>query len=91
VQKAFTPISLGLGLAAGQVAKKIFEAAWGKVGNGEAPKSKHREITLVQLALALLVEGAIFKLVKGLVDHGSRHGWARLTGSWPGAERPEDD
>jgi hypothetical protein len=91
VKLAFTPISLGLGLAAGQIAKKIFEALWGKVGDGEAPKSKHREIALAQLVIALLVEGAVFKLVKGLVDHGTRHGWARLTGSWPGAERPEDE
>ena len=86
----FTPISLGLGLAAGQIAKKVFHAMWGKAASGEAPKSKHREIALAQLVVALLVEGAVFKLIKGLVDHGTRHGWARLTGSWPGEERPEE-
>jgi hypothetical protein len=90
VKFAFTPISIGAGLVAGQIAKRIFEALWGKVGDGEAPKSTHREIAFAQLVVALLIEGALFKLVKGLVDHGSRHGWARLTGSWPGEERPED-
>jgi hypothetical protein len=26
-----------------------------------------------------------------MVDHGSRHGWARLTGAWPGEERPQEE
>jgi hypothetical protein len=86
----FLPVSVGAGLAAGQVAKKIFELIWGKVSDEDAPKSKHREIALAQLVVALLVEGALFRLVRGLADHGLRHGWARVTGSWPGEERPED-
>jgi hypothetical protein len=45
---------------------------------------------VVQLLVALLVEGAIARVVRGLVDHGARHGWARLTGAWPGEERPEE-
>ena len=28
-------------------------------------------------------------LVKGAVDHGARSGFARLTGSWPGEQRPD--
>jgi uncharacterized protein DUF4235 len=88
---AFLPISVGSGLLAGQLAKKLFELFWGRVSDEEAPKSKHREIALIQLVLALLIEGAVFKLVRGLVDHGTRHGWARLTGSWPGEERPEPE
>ena len=38
---------------------------------------------------ALAVEGAILLLVKGAVDHGARSGFARLTGSWPGEQRPD--
>ena len=40
---------------------------------------------------ALLTEGALARVVRGLVDHGSRHGRARLTGAWPGEERPEEE
>ena len=50
---------------------------------------KHREISLVKLIVALLVQGAIFRAVRGLVDHGSRHAFQKLTGSWPGEEQPE--
>ena len=85
----FTPIGLVLGLGAGQLAKKLFGAVWGLVDEEDAPQPKHRELPYVKLVAALLVEGAIFRLVRGLVDHGSRHGWRRLTGRWPGEERPE--
>ena len=87
----FTPIGLVLGLAAGQVAKKIFDLVWSLFDEEEAPRPKHREIPLVKMLLALLVEGAIFRVVRGLADHGARHGWRRLTGQWPGEERPEPE
>jgi hypothetical protein len=91
VNKLFTPIGLVLGLAAGQVAKKIFDKVWGLIQDEEAPRPKHREVPLATLILALLVEGAIARVVRGMVDHGTRHGWARLTGAWPGEERPEEE
>jgi len=63
----------------------------------EPPDAKHREIDFRKLVIALLIEGAIFRLVtifrlvKGLTDHGARQGYARLTGSWPGDEAPEPE
>lgn len=85
----FTPLSIGLGLVAGMVGRKIFEQLWGLIDEEEPPKAKHREINFVKLIPALLIEGAIFRLVKGLTDHAARRGFARLTGSWPGEEAPE--
>jgi len=87
----FKPIGIVTGLVAGILAKKIFEFAWGLVDDEEAPEAKHREVPLGKLSLALVLEGAIFRVVRGLADHGLRHGVARLTGSWPGPERPEDE
>ena len=91
MSKIFTPIGLVAGLAAGQIAKKIFDKVWGLVQDEEAPRPKHRQVPVMTLVLALLVEGAIARVVRGMVDHGTRHGWARLTGEWPGEERPEED
>jgi hypothetical protein len=91
VNKVFTPIGLVVGLAAGQLAKKIFDKVWGLVQGEEAPRPKHREVPVATLILALLVEGAIARVVRGMVDHGTRHGWAQLTGAWPGEERPEEE
>jgi hypothetical protein len=89
VNKVFLPFSIGIGLAAGQLAKKLFSFVWGRVADEDAPSPKHREISYAALLVALVVEGAIARLVRGLVDHGTRHGWARVMGSWPGEERPE--
>jgi Protein of unknown function (DUF4235) len=91
VNAVFTPLGIVLGLAGGQLAKKLFDWIWGLVDDEEAPESKHREIPLAKLLVALLVQGAIFRLVRGLVDHGSRHAWHRATGTWPGEERPEPE
>jgi hypothetical protein len=85
----FTPFSIILGLIAGMIGQKIFEKIWGLVDDQEAPSPQHREFSWPKLITALLVEGAIFRLVKGLTDHGARTGFAKLTGSWPGEERPE--
>jgi hypothetical protein len=91
MNKAFTPIGLGIGLAAGQLAKKLFDKVWGLIQDEEAPRPKHREVPLAKMLLALVVEGAIARTVRGMVDHGTRHGWARLTGAWPGEERPKEE
>jgi uncharacterized protein DUF4235 len=91
VNAVFTPIGLALGLASGQLAKKLFDLVWSLFDDEEAPRPKHREVPLVKMLLALLVEGAIFRVVRGLTDHGARHGWRRLTGQWPGEERPEPE
>jgi len=84
----FTPISIALGLVAGLLGKKIFERLWGVVDDEEPPRSEHREFSWPKLIAALLFEGAIFRLVKGLTDQGARRAFARATGSWPGEEAP---
>lgn len=85
----FIPFSVAGGILAGAIGKKSFELLWGVFDDEDAPEPKHREISLVKLIVALLVQGAIFRAVRGLVDHGSRHAFQKLTGSWPGEEQPE--
>jgi uncharacterized protein DUF4235 len=86
---AFLPISIIAGVLAGLLGRKTFEGLWGKVDDEEAPDPKHREVSMPKLVAALLLEGAIFRLAKGLVDHALRRGFARFTGTWPGEEEPE--
>jgi Protein of unknown function (DUF4235) len=85
----FAPIGIGAGLIAGFAAKKAFEGLWGMVDDQEPPEPDQREVRMAKLVAALVVEGAVFRLVKGLTDHGTRSGFARLTGRWPGEERPD--
>jgi hypothetical protein len=72
------------------IAGRIFKLVWGLLDDEEAPDPKHREIVYLKLVGALIIEGAIIRLVRGFVDHGTRHGFAHLTGAWPGEESPED-
>jgi hypothetical protein len=87
----FAPFSIVGGLLAGLVAAKIFNQIWGLIDKHEPPEAKHREISPVKLAAALMLEGAIFRLVRGAFDHSARRGFKRLTGSWPGEEAPEPE
>jgi hypothetical protein len=85
----FLPFSIMAGLVAGFLSKRLFDGIWGLVDDEESPEPEHREISLGKLALALMIEGAIFRAVRGLVDHGARKTFYNLTGSWPGDEAPE--
>ena len=91
MKAVFLPLSIVAGLLAGQLSKKLFDYVWSLFKDEEAPRPKHRELPYLELIVALLIEGAIARLVRGFVDHGLRHGWASLTGSWPGEERAEDE
>ena len=85
----FLPFSITAGLIAGFLSKKLFDGVWSLVDDEEAPEAEHKEISLAKLAIALGLEGAIFRLVRGLVDHGARRAFYGATGSWPGEEAPE--
>jgi hypothetical protein len=85
----FIPFSMLGGLLAGIIGKNAFEGLWGAFDDEEAPDPKHREIAWRKLIPALLVEGAIFGGVRGLFEHGSRRAFSKLTGTWPGEERPD--
>jgi len=91
VKYLFLPVSILGGLLAGLIGKKIFEQIWGLIDDQEPPDAEHREVKYVKLAAALLLEGAIFRLIRGFFDHGARHGFRRMTGSWPGEEAPEPE
>jgi hypothetical protein len=85
----FLPFSIAAGLIAGQLSKKLFDGIWRLVDEEEAPEPEHKEISILRLTLALVVQGAVFRAVRGLVDHAARRSFYNLTGSWPGDEAPE--
>jgi Protein of unknown function (DUF4235) len=85
----FTPVSIAGGLVAGVIGKKLFERLWSVFDDEEAPEAKHRDIPWEKLIPALLIEGAIFRVIRGLFDHGARRAFNRATGTWPGEEAPD--
>jgi hypothetical protein len=82
----FRPISIVAGLIAGLLARKIFHACWKLIDDEQPPEAEERDISTGKLIISLALEGAIFALVKGLVDRGARKAFASYTGAWPGAD-----
>ncbi len=85
----FKPLGILSGLAAGMLGKKVFELLWSLIDAEDAPDAKHRRVRLGKLAAALVLEGAIFRLIRGFAEHGARHGFSALSGEWPGDESPQ--
>lgn len=87
MRRLFPPIGILSGLAAGFAAQKGFERLWAVIDEEEPPEVGDREVSYPKLVASLLIQGAIFRLVKGFVDRGARLGFASVTGSWPGEEK----
>jgi hypothetical protein len=87
----FIPFRLLGGLLAGVLATKLFDRLWRLIDKEQAPDPEQREVSIGKLAAGLLLQGAVFSAVRGLVDHGSRQAFTRLTGRWPGEQRPEPE
>lgn len=85
----FAPLSIAGGLLAGFVGSKLFQFIWGRLDDEEPPEPKDRETTWLKLGIALLLQGAIFRLVRGAFDHGARRAFERGTRTWPGETRPD--
>ena len=87
----FAPFSIGAGILAGLLGKKIFEQIWGLIDKEEPPHPEHREISVPKMLIALAIEGALFRVTRGVLDHWARRFFSRYTGTWPGEEEPEPE
>jgi len=86
VKVVFAPIGILAGLAAGFAAQKGFERIWAAFDDEDPPEAEDRDVSYPKLIAALALEGAIFRLVKGMVDRGARVSFASTTGVWPGED-----
>ena len=82
---AYRPIGMLASLAAGSVAAAIFKQIWRRVADeDDAPDALQSEYPLGSVLLAAVIQGAIFAVVKALIERGGAKGFERITGSWPG-------
>jgi Protein of unknown function (DUF4235) len=89
----FIPFRVVGGFLAGKIATGLFRRIWAVIDSEQAPAPEQRDASLGKLAAGLVLQGAVFQGVRGLVDHGSRVAFSRLTGRWPGKKRakPTDE
>lgn len=82
---AYRPVGIVASVAAGAIASAVFKQIWKRVADeDDAPNAMQSEYGLGQVLLAAALQGAIFALIKALIDRGGAKGFQRLTGSWPG-------
>jgi len=87
----FAPVGIGAGLVAGMLGKKAFERLWAVIDDQEPPEPDQRGAPTVKLIAALAIEGAIFRVAKGMTDYGARRAFAASTGRWPGEDPARDE
>jgi hypothetical protein len=81
----YKPAGMLVSVLGGVIAGAIFKRVW-KVAAGEddAPKATDAQRGWREVLLAAALQGAIFGLVKAVIDRGAAEGTRRFTGVWPG-------
>ena len=86
---AYQPVGLGVSVAGGILAGLLFKQVWKRVaGEADAPEATDADRGWGEVILAAALQGAIFAVVKAILDRGGATGFRRLSGDWPG-EEPE--
>jgi Protein of unknown function (DUF4235) len=85
----FAPVGVVSGKLAAFIGKRVFARVWSLIDGEQPPDPKRRDLPWQKLLVGLLLEGAIFRAARGLVDRVSRQGFSKLTGTWPGEQRPD--
>ncbi|MFN8193811.1 MAG: DUF4235 domain-containing protein [Nocardioidaceae bacterium] len=83
----YRPWGLVASIAGGLVAGQIFQQVWKRVdpdSSGDAPKPLESEYRLRKILAAAVVQGAVFAVVRALIDRGGARAFERWTGEWPG-------
>ncbi|MDN5797638.1 MAG: DUF4235 domain-containing protein [Intrasporangium sp.] len=83
----YRPIGLAGSILGGLVASMIFRQIWRRAAPGDhpdPPKALETEYPLKQILLAAVIQGALYSLVKTIIDRGGARAFQRWTGEWPG-------
>jgi predicted metal-dependent enzyme (double-stranded beta helix superfamily) len=87
IKLLYKPAGMLVSVLGGVVAGAIFKRVW-KVAAREddAPKATDAQRGWREILLAAALQGAIFAVVKAVIDRSAAAGTRRLTGVWPGDE-----
>jgi len=85
----YKPISIVLGILGGLVGRQVFNQVWQRVDAEEPPEPTTRDSSILRVMAAVVLQGAIFSLVKMVIQRGGAKAWRHLFGIWPGEKRPD--
>jgi xanthosine utilization system XapX-like protein len=85
----YKPFAIILGLLGGLVGRQVFNQVWQRVDDEEPPEPTTRDTKILRLLAAVALQGAIFALVKMVVQRSGAKAWRYFFGIWPGEKRPD--
>jgi hypothetical protein len=85
----YKPFGLVLGLLAGLISQKLFNAVWGIFDRDEPPKPTTEEADWPKVIAAAAVQGVTFRVTRAAVDRLGAQGFRYFTGIWPGEKHQE--
>lgn len=83
----YRPVGLASGMVAAIITGQIFQQLWKRASAGEGadpPGPLETEYPLKEILVASAVQGAIFAVVRTIVNRGGARAFERATGEWPG-------
>jgi hypothetical protein len=85
----YKPIGLILGILGGILGRQAFNQVWQRIDDEEPPEPTTRDTSIRRVVAAVALQGAIFALVKMIIQRGGARAWRHLFGIWPGEKRPD--
>ncbi len=83
----YRPVGLTASIVAGVISGQIVKQVWKHAtpgDNADAPQALQSEYSMRDIVLAAAVQGAVFAMVKAVVDRVGAQAFERWTGEWPG-------
>ncbi|WP_407342133.1 DUF4235 domain-containing protein [Pengzhenrongella phosphoraccumulans] len=83
----YRPVGMVSSIVGGLLASMIFRKIWQRTTPGDQsapPTALTTEYPVQQILLAAVVQGALYSLVKTIIDRAGARVFQRWTGEWPG-------
>lgn len=83
----YRPIGLISSVLGGLVANAIFKQVWQRAAPGDQPDPPgplETEYSIKTILAAAAIQGAVFFLVKTVIDRAGARAFQRWSGEWPG-------
>lgn len=83
----YRPFGLASSIIGGLVASMLFRKVWQRAVPGDQsspPTALTTEYPVRQVLVAAIVQGALYSLVKTVIDRAGARIFQRWTGEWPG-------